>query len=94
MALRVHNFIAFHRHWNCPLDGPAEWLLRRQPPWLQHAVIERGPCTDEAGAGNPSAIVVRRVMALRGWFKLPKDSNVYSYHLRQGGKQIVSICSR
>ena len=75
MNLRVTKFLAYHRRHNAPLDARVERKLRSQPPWIQHAVIERGECTTRNGATNVCAIVVQRIIDLRRWYSLPREDD-------------------
>ena len=45
---RVYQFISAHRLRETPFDIPSQMLLYRQPVWIQHAVVERGLCGNNA----------------------------------------------
>ena len=76
----MHKFLAHHRDQHSALDARSERKLRSQPPWIQHAVIERGECTQFA---NASAIVVRRITELREYYNLPIEHNHHEPDLRE-----------
>lgn len=74
IQLRVHQFIQWHqsafkdgRARGC-LDNHCQLLLLRQPQWLQHFVVERGPVVNHP---VPSRCLASRVLELRMRFKLP-----------------------
>ena len=64
------KFLTYHRQHNAPLDARVERKLRSQPPWVQHAVIERGECSEARGSG---AVVIQRIVDLRRWYQLPRE---------------------
>ena len=75
MHLRVTRFLVYHQRGRAPLDTRVENKLRSQPPWIQHAVIERGECTTRVGGMKSSAIVVSRIINLRMHYNLPREND-------------------
>ena len=67
MDLRVTKFLRYHKEQKTPVDARVERKLRSQPPWIQHAVIERGECTSRVGATSslgPESLALPRSHAI------------------------------